>query len=234
MPDNLNVPNFIINNTGPSHVIDVIKSMQSKSSVDCNNISMDIIKFVSYEISVPLSHIFRQSIETGIFPNRFKTSRVVPIFKQGDKRQCDNYRPIALVNSFSKILEKMVAIDLSNHLDRNNLLYKHQYGFQRGKSVEHNLIQVTNYIGQALNQGKWCIGVFLDLKKAFDTVQHDILLKKFEKFGVRDTALEWFKSYLTNRTQCVDIDGVLSDFKDILMSVISGQLIRPYSVPMLY
>jgi sarcosine oxidase/L-pipecolate oxidase len=121
----------------------------------------------------------------------------------------------------------MVAIDLSNHLDRHNLLYKHQYGFQRGKSTEHNLIQVTNYIGNALNDGKWCIGIFLDFKKAFDTVQHDILLKKLEKFGVRGLALSWFKSYLSNRTQCVDIEGTMSDFMDILMSVFQGSSLGP-------
>jgi Reverse transcriptase (RNA-dependent DNA polymerase) len=105
------------------------------------------------------------------------SSRVVPIFKQGDPTVCDNYRPVALVSTFSKILEKMVATDFFNHLDLNNLLYEHQYGFQRRKNTEHNLIQVVNYIGKALNEGNWCIGIFLDLKKAFDTVQHDILLK---------------------------------------------------------
>jgi retron-type reverse transcriptase len=134
---------------------------------------------------------------------------------------------IALVDSFSKILEKMVAIDLFNHLDLNNLIYKHQYGFQRGKSTEHNLLHVTNYIGQALNDNKWCIGIFLDLKKAFDTVQHDILLKKLEHFGVRNTALRCFTSYLSNRMQCVDIDGTLSDFKKIIMSVFQGSSLGP-------
>jgi hypothetical protein len=175
VPDNPDTPNFVINNTGPIHVIDVIKSMRGKNSTDCDNISMNLLKFVAYEIAVPLAFIFQLSIETGIFPDKFKYSRVIPIFKQGDPRLCDNYRPIALVNTFSKILEKMVAVDLANHLDLNKLLYMHQYGFQRGKSTEHNLIQVTNFIGEALNEGKWCIGVFLDLKKAFDTVQHDIL-----------------------------------------------------------
>jgi hypothetical protein len=227
MPNNLNAPDFVINNTGQIHVIDVIKSMHSKSSIDCNGINMELIKFVSYEICVPLAHIFQLSIETGIFPERFKSSRIVPIFKQGDPTMCDNYRPIALVDSFSKILEKMVAIDLANHLDRNNLLFKHQYGFQRGKSTEHNLIHVTNYIGQALNDSKWCIGIFLDLKKAFDTVQHDILLRKLEKFGVRGTALRWFTTYLSNRTQCVDIDGTLSDFRRIIMSVFQGSSLGP-------
>jgi hypothetical protein len=154
-PENLNAPDFVINNTGPVHVIDVIKAMQNKSSSDCNSINMKLIKFVAYEISVPLAHIFQLSMETGIFPDKFKATRVVPILKQGNPKVCNNYRPIALVNSFSEILEKMVAIDLYNHLDLNNLLYKNQYGFQRNKSTEHNLLQVTNFIGQALNDGNW-------------------------------------------------------------------------------
>jgi Reverse transcriptase (RNA-dependent DNA polymerase) len=121
----------------------------------------------------------------------------------------------------------MVAIDLYNHLDLNNLLYKNQYGFQRNKSTEHNLLQVTNFIEKALNDGDWCIGIFLDLKKAFDTVQHDILLRKLEKYGVRGTALAWFTSYLANRTQCVDINSTLSEFKDTLMSVLQGSTLGP-------
>jgi Reverse transcriptase (RNA-dependent DNA polymerase) len=123
---------------------------------------MKLVKFVAYEICIPLSHIFKLSIESGTFPDKFKSSRIVPIFKNGDPRICDNYRPIALVNTFSKILEKIVATDLYNHLDLNKLLYTHQYGFQRGKSTEHNLVHVVNYIGNALNEGNWCIGVFLD------------------------------------------------------------------------
>jgi hypothetical protein len=86
MPNNLDIPIFSINNTGPCHVIDLVKVMQSKSSIDCNQISMKIIKFVIYEISVPLAHIFQRSIETGVFPTKFKASRIVPIFKQGDPR----------------------------------------------------------------------------------------------------------------------------------------------------
>jgi hypothetical protein len=83
---------------------------------------------------------------------------------------CDNYRPISLLSSLSKILEKMVSIQLVNHLDRNKLLYENQFGFQRGKSTEHNLLKVVNYIGNSINSGKFCIGVFFDLKKAFDVV----------------------------------------------------------------
>jgi Reverse transcriptase (RNA-dependent DNA polymerase) len=107
------------------------------------------------------------------------------------------------------------------------LLYIHQYGFQRNKSTEQNLIHVTNFIGEALNEGKWCIGIFLDLKKAFDTVQHEILLKKLAKFGISGNLLEWLKSYLSNRTQCVDINGSLSDLADIIMSVLQGSSLGP-------
>ena len=89
---------------------------------------------------------------------------------------CDNYRPIALLSSLSKILEKIVSIQLVNHLDRNNLIYKHQYGFQKNKSTEHNLIHAINFIGNGMNEGKFTVGVFFDLKKAFNVCSHDILL----------------------------------------------------------
>jgi hypothetical protein len=227
IPNNPNVPAFEILGLGPIHILDVIKSMPGKNSSDINNISMKLIKFVQYEICVPLAYIFRLSIDSGIFPQKFKNTGVVPIFKNGSPLSPDNYRPIALVNCFSKILERIVATSLYNHLDLNELLYIHQYGFQRGKSTEHNLVQITNYIGQALNDGNWCIGVFLDLKKAFDTVQHDILLKKLVKFGINGNFLDWFKSYLSGRKQCVDINGSYSNFRDIIMSVLQGSSLGP-------
>jgi hypothetical protein len=115
------------------------------------------------------------------------------------------------------------GIAIGNHSD-----------FEGGNITEHNLIHVTNFIGQALNEGKWCIGIFLDFKKAFDTVQHDILLKKLNKYGVKGTALEWFKSYLSNRAQCVDINGTMSDFCEILMSVLQGSSVYVLSMIFIY
>ena len=146
-----------------------------------------------------------------MFPEKLKSSRVVPIFKAGDPTSCDNYRPISLVSAISKILEKTVASKLTEHLETNNLLYEHQYGFLKGKSTEHNLLHLTNKIGEALNDDKYCIGIFLELKKAFDVVSHSILLKKLKTLGINGTALKWFESYLKNRTQQVDINGNLSD-----------------------
>jgi sarcosine oxidase/L-pipecolate oxidase len=151
----------------------------------------------------------------------------VPIFKAGNVELCDNYRPIALLSTLSKVLEKMVSVQLINHLELNNILYKHQYGFQRNKSTEHNIIHALNFIGQAMNDNKFCVGVFFDLKKAFDVCSHDILLMKLSKMGVTGTALNWFRSYLSNRTQIVDINGCHSRLKNILISILQGSILGP-------
>jgi len=116
---------------------------------------------------------------------------------------------------------------LVDHLVNNNLLYEHQYGFLKGKSTEQNLIHLVNSVGQAINEDKYCIGIFLDLKKAFDVVSHDILLKKLEKMGITGIALNWFKSYLSNRKQKVDINGNLSESKDLKISVLQGTILGP-------
>jgi hypothetical protein len=138
--DSSNVPPFNLGNTGPVHVSDIIKSFDPKSSLDSEGISLKLIKFVNIQISTPLAHIFDRSFESGTFPNKLKVNRTVPILKSGDLSLCDNYRPISLIQTFSKIIEKMVAIKLTNHLQLNGLLHKHQFGFQRNRSTEHNLI----------------------------------------------------------------------------------------------
>jgi sarcosine oxidase/L-pipecolate oxidase len=205
-----------------------IKQMVSKTSTDLDGISTKLLKAIQPEIEKPLAHIFRLSLEIGTFPTQLKASRVIPIHKGGDTTNCDNYRPISLVNAFSKVLEKIVCTKLVNHLQQNNLLYKHQYGFMKGRSTEQALMHITNTIGQALNENKYCVGVFLDLKKAFDVVPHSILLKKLEKLGITGTALAWFQSYLSNRTQKVEINGQLSDpaYLDAL-SVFQGTSLGP-------
>ena len=106
-----------------------------------------------------------------------------------------HYRPISLLSALSKVLEKIVATKLINHLEINELLYEHQYRFQRKKSTKHNLLHATNFIQDALNRGELAVGIFLDLKKAFDVVSHEILLKKLNNLGVKGTALKWFETY---------------------------------------
>ncbi len=113
-----------------------------------------------------------------------------------------------------------MAKKLLYHLSSNDLLYEHQYGFLPGKSTEQNLMHILNYVTSALNEGMYCIGVFIDLKKAFDVCSHDILLAKLQKMGIVGNAYNWFKSYLQGRAQCVDIGGTFSNFLDLDISVI--------------
>ena len=190
-----------------AEVVNIIQGFQSKSSFDREGISMKLMKYVALEISHPLSHIFSLSLEQGIFPSKLKTSRIVPIHKSGKADLCDNYRPISLLSSISKVLEKIVSIKLVNHLEFNKLISPRQFGFQRNKNTEQNLLKVINFISNELNQGNFCIGIFLDLKKAFDLCNHEILFKKLANKGVTGKELNWFKSYLTGRGQVVDIDG---------------------------
>jgi hypothetical protein len=145
-----------------------IKSLAPKQSCDVFGTSTKMVKFIGNAIAVPLSHIFNLSLESGKFPTKLKQCRVIPIFKSGNASECDNYRPISLLSSISKVLEKIVAEKLTKHLLSNNLLYQHQYGFLPKRSTEQNLIQIVNFISEAINNNMYCVGVFLDLKKDFD------------------------------------------------------------------
>ncbi len=133
----------------------------------------------------------------------------------------------SILPSLSKILEKLIAIQLTNHLELNNLIYEHQYGSQRNKSTLHNLTHLTNYIYSALNDKKYCIGLFLDLRKSFDVCSHTILLNKLRKYGINGKAHEWFSSYLKDRNQRVNIDGQLPNSSTFNISVIQGSILGP-------
>jgi hypothetical protein len=210
-----------------AEVVDVMRALKSKNSQDAEGLSIKILKQVAMELSIPLTHLYNLSLRSGKFPEKLKTSRIVPLHKGGDPELCDNYRPIALLSSISKTLEKIVSIKLTNHLELHGLLYPGQFGFQRFKSTEHNLIRVVNFISENIEKGNFVLGIFLDLKKAFDLVSHDILLKKLDNLGVRGVALDWFTSYLSNRSQIVDIDGAQSAALNIPMSVIQGSILGP-------
>ncbi len=172
---NRQIPSMQLGNTTPAHVKKVIANFQPKTSCDINGQSTKMIKTISNEISIPLAHIFNLSLSQGVFPEKLKNCRVIPIFKAGDQLDVDNYRPISLLSSISKILEKIVADKLIYHLLSNDLIYQHQYGFLPKRATEHNLLHIVNFITSALNEGKYCMGVFLDLRKAFDVCSHEIL-----------------------------------------------------------
>jgi len=178
-------------------------------------------------ISIPLFDIFSKSFETGEIPSQLKIAKVVPIFKSGDPTLPNNYRPISLLPNISKILEKVMCNRLTFFLESNNLLANSQYGFRKAHSTVHPLVHFLNNLTKANNKKLYTIAIFCDLQKAFDTVDHGILVKKLEAIGVRGTELLWFKNYLCNRKQFVSIDGHNSTLLDIVIGVPQGSILGP-------
>ena len=178
-------------------------------------------------ISIPLSHLFNQCMLNGIFPDSYKIGRIVPILKKGNSRLVSNYRPISILPVLSKVFEKIIHKRLVKHLAENNILSPTQFGFRTGMSTIDAIVHFTEYIYEALNNKQSTINVFIDYSKAFDTVNHDILIRKLDRYGVRGTALEFTKSYLNNRKQFVSINGAYSAELTTNISIPQGSVLGP-------
>ena len=144
---------------------------------------------------------------TGVFPSVLKTAKVVPVFKKDSKLDYSNYRPISLLSNVEKILEKLMYKRLYTFLNSNNIIYNLQFGFRQQYSTSHALVNITENIRKALDGGNIGCRIFVDLQKAFDTVDHQILLTKLDHYGIRGVSNDWFKSYLSNQNQYVSING---------------------------
>ena len=221
--------NFFMNPTDEHEIINVTKNLKSSTSEGVDNISMKVIKTTVHEVAVPLAHIFNQSFLTGTFPDNMKIAKIVPIFKSGNKKILNNYRPISILPAFSKLLEKLVCNRLVNFLETHDLLYKHQYGFRQNHTTAHPILQLLKDISNAndKNSKDVTLAVFLDLSKAFDTISHKILINKLEHYGIRGICKNWFANYLYNRTQYTDIDGFQSSRMHIGTGVPQGSILGP-------
>ena len=209
-------------------VENAIKQLKSKSSTGYDNLSTKLLnKQISPVISIALTNIINQSLCTGIFPNKLKIAKVLPLFKKGNPHVFGNYRPISLLPSISKIFEKTVYKQLYDYLISNKLLYKSQYGFRHGHSTELASLELTDRIMKDLDNKRIPIAIFLDLSKAFDTLDHEILLYKLKYYGVKNSALSWFQSYLSDRYQFVDYDGNTSAMLPISTGVPQGSILGP-------
>ncbi len=175
----------------------------------------------------PLTHLVNMSVKQGAFPTELKVAHVIPIFKTGDEDLIQNYRPISVLSFFSKIFEKVVAQHVVNFLDKNDMLYEHQYGFRQNHSTSHAIITLVDRVTKALDNGKYVVGIFLDMKKAFDTVDHKILLDKLYCYGIRGELHKWFQSYLENREQYVMYNNVKSATNIITHGVPQGSILGP-------
>ena len=169
---------------------------------------------------VALSHIFNLSLSAGKFINDFKLVKVFPVFKKGDPLVMNNYRPIRLPSCISKILEKIMYRRLTRFLIHQNFFYDLQFGFRMNYSTSDAITFMIDKISKAFDKKEMTLAIFLDLSKAFDSINHSILLQKLSHFGIRGSALDWFESYLDNRFQKIVCSGVIStNANKILMRV---------------
>ena len=205
----------------------IVKNLASKNSSGHNGISARFLKRILETVTLPLTHIINQSLCTGIFPDRLKIAKVVPLFKKGDQHILDNYRPISLLPVVSKVFKKVVFNQLYQYVTDNNLIFTSQYGFRKLHSTELASLELVDRVFQYLDKGKLPLSIFLDLSKAFDTLDHYILLNKLKFYGLSSTPLKWFESYLHGRKQYVDFDGIHSNTTYIGTGVPQGSILGP-------
>ena len=224
---NPNKSKFSLKETEPGEIVKVINKLDAKKSGDIYNISPDVVKMSNQAVAQCLSIIFNRCLKDSCFPNAFKNTKVIPLHKGDSVLSVSNYRPISLLPIFSKIFERLIYNQLIDYIDENKILDELQFGFQKNKSTEHAISAIITKItrASARNFSSYCI--FLDFAKAFDTVNHSILIDKLKYYGVSDNTLDLFRSYLSNREQVVEVNGVCSDWGTIKHGVPQGSILGP-------
>ena len=211
----------------PNEVKLEILSMSNNKSYGFYSCPVSILKHASDIISDVLTKIFNKSIDLGTFPSKLKMAKVIPIFKSDDNTDPNNYRrPISLLSCFNRIFEKLVYKRMKSFIEENNILSTSQYGFRKGHSTEHAILD-TSRIQSNMDAGAFSFGVFIDLKKAFDTVDYSILLHKLDFYGFRGIINVWFRSYLQDRTQITVIDQRSSNKSVVTYGVPQGSVLGP-------
>ena len=208
-------------------VLKHLSSLRTKNSAGIDGISVKLLKKISSALISPLTLIINQSLVTGIFPDKLKIAKVLPLFKKDDHTLMDNYRPISLLTSISKLFEKVVFSQLYDYFRNNDLFYDSQYGFLKNHSTEYAAMELTDKVLKDIDKRNISLAIFMDLSKAFDTLDHSILINKSAYYGIHGAALRWFTSYLTGRSQYVEIDGVSSNILLLSTGVPQGSILGP-------
>ena len=218
---------FTLMNIDEAAINKIINNLPPKSSSGCDGISSKLLKVIAPVIIKPLTLLINQVLNTGTFPDKLKIAKVIPIFKKGDPSLFENYRPISLLPAISKVLEKIIALQLSSYFETNKLLFDNQYGFRPKHSTEHAALELIDRIINKMDTNEIPLNIFLDLSKAFDTIDHTILLNKLKYYGLKGPTLNLFQSYLTNRRQYTEIEDTTSTILPIQVGVSQGSILGP-------
>ena len=213
-----------LEDSSPSEIIEIVKGLKNKSTSDMSVIPL---KQVSNVLAPVISCLVSTSLQQGIFPQKLKIAKVIPLHKGGSRAEVSNYRPISLLSCFSKIFEKIMQARLLDHLKSEKILFDSQYGFRAGHSCEHAILEAQHHIQKALERKQVTALLLLDYSKAFDMVDSTILLRKLEHYGVRGIALSWFRSYLTDREQYVNVNNCNSTLHKLKYGVPQGSILGP-------
>lgn len=206
----------------------IIKALNGRSAAGHDELFPKVFKTLNSQLSPLIAHLIDSIFKTGAYPKTLKAAVITPIFKSGSKSSVDNYRPISVLPVLNKIVEKVIYKQLYSFVaDRLKILYSRQFGFRPRCGTENAAIELTNLILRTIDEKKSASAIFMDLRKAFDVVNHELLLQVLEKYGIRGMALNVFRSYLSERQQIVKINGVMSEKMEILSGVVQGSCLGP-------
>ena len=228
--DYLNNPvleSFHLCETSEPEVKYLLEKINVKKTTGHDDLPAKFIKYSAPLIAKPLSELFNLSIASGVYPDPLKIAKVLPIYKKGEHADMNNYRPISILSHINKIFETIISKQIKHFLSKHGTLYKYQYGFRENHSTDHALIEIVDNIKLSVDSGKLAGGIFVDLTKAFDTVNHNILLEKLNNIGIRGTPNNLIKSYLSNRLQYVEIGNTKSNLLSINCGVPQGSVLGP-------
>ena len=221
-------PSFDLALINEDKLQDAIAGLSNSRSTGVDGITAYMVKVCRYELAPVLIHIFNKSILDHYFPTLWKTAHVTPIFKSGNESSANNYRPISILSVLGKLLERIVHSQCYKYMSDRDLFCDAQSGFRKGRSTGTCLTEFLHHVYTTVDSGGACGALFLDLTKAFDTVDHKVLLHKLKFLGFKQQTVSWYKSYLTNRLQTTCVNGVTSSELPVETGVPQGSIFGPF------